>query len=171
MDDNDLAKAAAKGDRGAFEALVRAHYDALYRSLIAYLRDPDQAADVLHDVLTQLPRKLKSFEGRSSLKTWLHAACINRAKDALRSVQLRREREGQFAQVATLTADVEWSSSPTLDALHRLDEPFHSTAFLVAICGATAKEAATILDCSPGTVHWRMSEVRTQLQTLIGDVA
>ena len=47
-----------------------------------------------------------------------------------------------------------------------LDDDLRAAVILVYWEGYTQKEAATILQCKPGTVGWRLHEARKQLSSL-----
>ena len=79
-DDADarLLRAHARGDPHAFDDLL-----ARYRSRVLHLVQCRVGAsslwveDIAQDVFVQVHRKAATFQGRSSLKTWLYAVAIN----------------------------------------------------------------------------------------------
>jgi len=67
----ELATAIAAGDEAAFERLHAEYRDRVYAFALKRLRDAAEADDVCQDVFVQVLRCIGSFEGRSSLLTWL----------------------------------------------------------------------------------------------------
>src|SRR5258708_12015119 len=68
---SELVKQAAAGDQYAFEALTQRYQGLLLRYINSYLRDYDQAHDVLQQVLLQLYLCLPTPTASESLKPWL----------------------------------------------------------------------------------------------------
>ncbi|HYY61838.1 MAG TPA: sigma factor, partial [Burkholderiales bacterium] len=61
----ELAALAARGDSGAFEALMRRHNRMLFRTARAILRDDAEAEDALQEAYLQAYRSLASFRGEA----------------------------------------------------------------------------------------------------------
>ena len=68
----------------AFEAIAREFSAPLRRHLEHQVGNSATAADLLQETLLRASRKLDSFEGRASLKTWLYAIAGNVVADYLR---------------------------------------------------------------------------------------
>ena len=75
----DLVRRAKKGDRAAFEDLVRMYYRQIHRWAMGITRDPDDADDVVQEVLVRLERRIKTFAGKSRFSTWLFQVTRNTA--------------------------------------------------------------------------------------------
>ena len=70
------------GDEEAFAALIRQHHQVMVRLARPYVPSQSVAEDVVQETWLAVFRGLPSFEGRSSLKTWLYAILLNRARTA-----------------------------------------------------------------------------------------
>jgi RNA polymerase sigma-70 factor (ECF subfamily) len=70
------------GDEEAFACLVDRHHAAMVRFARGYVRTPAVAEEVAQDAWLGLLRGLDTFEGRSSLRTWLFRIVANRAISA-----------------------------------------------------------------------------------------
>ncbi|MCU0646371.1 MAG: RNA polymerase sigma factor [Gemmatimonadaceae bacterium] len=66
------ARAAASGDRRAFERLYRAHVDRVFSLCARMLADRTLAEEVTQDVFVRVWEKLPGFRGESALSTWIH---------------------------------------------------------------------------------------------------
>ena len=111
----DLATIAAllRGEDAAFTALVRLHQPAFLRLARAWVRDASAASEVVQEAWLTALESLRSFEGRSSLRTWLYGIVLNVARTHARA---RRRMVPMSALVAEETED-----GPTVEP-----ERFHS---------------------------------------------
>ena len=107
-DERDLIAAARTGEVGAFETLVRRHYETLYRFAlgIAHGNEAD-AADLLQEALVKAFLNIGRFEGRSSFSSWLWRIIRNEYTDRIRrnhgeaqplDVEQRRPRRDRGAR-------------------------------------------------------------------------
>jgi RNA polymerase sigma-70 factor, ECF subfamily len=78
--DLDLVRGMRGGDAPAFAQLVDRYHGPLLRLAQAFLRDRAAAEEVVQDTWVGVLEGLPSFEGRSSLKTWLFRILSNRAR-------------------------------------------------------------------------------------------
>ena len=81
----DLLSRARSGDRDAFAQLVAPFRTELYLLCYRMLGSLQDAEDTLQEVLLAAWLGLEGFEGRSSIRTWLHRIATNRCLNALRS--------------------------------------------------------------------------------------
>lgn len=168
--DEDLAQAAATGDRAAYAALVERHYDRLFAFAIRLTGARELAEDLTQDILMELPRKLGSFRGSAKFTTWLYRVAVNAAHDQRRRAATRQKAaEGwgdwevaRLAEVSEDKAARDWLSI----AMTALPDDLRETAILLLGEDLTQAEAADVLGISPGTVAWRMSEVKKTLRAL-----
>src|SRR5471030_1449101 len=61
-----------RGDRGAFNDLVRRHQQRAYHYAYRLTKSADEAADVVAEAFVRVFRSLESFKGESSFTTWLY---------------------------------------------------------------------------------------------------
>jgi len=72
------------GDKAACAQCVDEHADGLYRIALRMMRNEAEAEDVVQEALLSAFRAIQSFDGRSSLKTWLYRIAYNAALMRLR---------------------------------------------------------------------------------------
>src|SRR2546429_5863499 len=82
--DQMLIERIADGDPLAMRTLFARHQVPLYRWLLRLVRDEALAEDLLSDVFLDVWRQAASFEGRSSVSTWLLAIARYKALSARR---------------------------------------------------------------------------------------
>ncbi|WP_036428055.1 MULTISPECIES: sigma-70 family RNA polymerase sigma factor [unclassified Mycobacterium] len=102
-DEDALVAALKRGDESAFAELVDRHTPALLRVAQGYVPSREIAEDVVQDTWIALLKGIGSFEGRSSLRTWLFAILINIAKN--RGVRERRNADLAVAAFTGGTVD------------------------------------------------------------------
>lgn len=168
--DNELAAQANAGNGAAFSTLLERHYDLIYRLAYRMLSNRQDAEDLAQDICVALPKKLKSFRGKSKLTTWLYQVTMNSARDFLRRRLTIARIHTEFIDVDALQKaadkqrqkDVEWAYS----AINTLPDDLRETAMLVVAEGLNHAEAASILEIKEATVSWRMMKLRDHLKAL-----
>jgi RNA polymerase sigma-70 factor (ECF subfamily) len=78
-DEHDLIRRLRAGDEDAFAVVVERHHASMVRVARGYVRTRAVAEEVAQDAWLGLLRGLDTFEGRSSLRTWLFRIVVNRA--------------------------------------------------------------------------------------------
>jgi RNA polymerase sigma-70 factor (ECF subfamily) len=79
--ENTLLAGLRKGDKRAFDELVKKNHGALIRMAMRYVADRDTAEEVVQDTWIAVIDGISRFEGRSSLESWMFAILIHKAKD------------------------------------------------------------------------------------------
>jgi len=168
--DDRLVIAATTGDRAAFEALLRRHYDRIHGLAWRLTGSRADADDIAQDVCCALVEKIASFRGDAKFTTWLTGITFNACRDFRRR---RRSFGGMIEKLGVLAGladapdgrdayDAVWIKS----AIARLKPALRDAAVLVAGEQLTHAEAAAILGVSENTVAWRMHEVRRILSAV-----
>jgi RNA polymerase sigma-70 factor (TIGR02960 family) len=83
---------ARSGDDEAFRELTEPHRRELQRHCYRMVGSVQDAEDLVQEALLAAWRGLEAFEGRPSVRAWLHRIATNRCLDALRA-RSRRPRE------------------------------------------------------------------------------
>lgn len=79
-DDAALVTRLGVGDEEAFAVLVSRYHGSLIRFAMSFVSERSAAEEVVQETWLGVIRGLSSFEGRSSLKTWIFRILANRAK-------------------------------------------------------------------------------------------
>jgi RNA polymerase sigma-70 factor (ECF subfamily) len=82
--DEALAREAARGDRGAFELLVRRHAGPLLAFCRGIVRDGSEAEDRVQEAFVKAYRALSRFDPARPFASWLYKIAQNVCRDALR---------------------------------------------------------------------------------------
>lgn len=100
MTDADL-DALRRGDEAAFRALVRRHHPSLVQLARMYAYDSAVAEEIVQETWVAVLHGLDGFEGRSSLRTWIHRILLNIAK----RYASREHRSIPFSSVGGIDED------------------------------------------------------------------
>ncbi|MDL2717928.1 MAG: sigma-70 family RNA polymerase sigma factor [Acidobacteriota bacterium] len=168
------------GDVLGFEQIVR-YYSTMVFSLAARLVGPADAEDVVQETFLRAYHGLGKFRGESSLKTWLYAIALNRARarmgtlGRLRAVftQGRSREDDPFA---SLDDAADPAASPEENAvlkerrvrlraaIRALPEEFRAAVLLRDLEGLSYEEVADVLAVPIGTVRSRLARGRALLK-------
>jgi RNA polymerase sigma-70 factor (ECF subfamily) len=88
------------GDPADLPEVVRKHARELYGLAYSLMGNAADAEDVVQQAMVGALRGIASYEGRSSLKTWLYTIVINQASKTKRSMRLRRASPLEAGEIA-----------------------------------------------------------------------
>ena len=170
--DRSLIDRARNGDLDAFESIVRARMDAVYRLTSAILGNEADARDAAQETFVAAWRKLARLREPEKFEAWLQRVAVNAARQTHRARSRRRIREIPSSTVIAL-ADRAAAGAPPNDAAI-LDSalatlPVEQRAILVLhhLEGRPLAELATILDIPEGTAKSRLFTARRALAAAI----
>ena len=103
MDETALIAALRSGDERVFVDLVDRHTPAMLRVARGYVPSHQIAEVVVQETWIALVKGIATFEGRSSLRTWLFTVMINIAKT--RGIRERRDADAAVAAYTGGTVD------------------------------------------------------------------
>ncbi|HET8705264.1 MAG TPA: sigma-70 family RNA polymerase sigma factor, partial [Pseudomonadales bacterium] len=81
--DQQLVERVQKGDKRAFDLLVKKYQHRVIALVGRFVRDRDEALDVTQDAFIKAYRALHNFRGDSAFYTWIYRIAINTAKNYL----------------------------------------------------------------------------------------
>lgn len=169
-EDHRLALDAAAGDRAAFARLVERHYDRIHALAWKFAGGPPDSEDLAHDVCAALGAKIRSYRGDARFTTWLYQVVLNAARDRGRRAVTQAKAVASFAEAEPLAradaADDAARASWLRAAIAGLKDDLRETAVLVLDEGLSHDAAAEVLDIAPGTVSWRLAEIKKALKLL-----
>ena len=147
LTDAELLDAHVAGDQDAFSALVRRHYDYLWRLAIRTSFNRDDAAEALQEALVSAYRRADTFRHACPVQGWLYRIVVNACLDKMRSQRLRTHSQ----------------LTPALHEQVSLRDHFHQDPAYAIIVA----EASHLLNVPPGTVKSRCSRGRAKLSVLL----
>lgn len=173
--DRDLLAATATGDRTAFETLYRTHYPRLLGFATRVSGRPDLGEEAVNDTMMTVWRRAGSFEGRSSVSTWMFGIAYRIAARARGRMATRGARTAELddempAEVTgTQQVEAAFERKAVLAALATLPDEQRVTAELAYYHGYTMAEIAEITDTPEGTVKTRLFHARAKLRKALAE--
>jgi len=174
IDELELIRAAAEGDRRAFDDLVRIKRERIVRTALQITGDMDDALDVAQGVLLKLWQGLDRFDPRRRFDTWVYRITVNAAIDMLRSRGPKGVLQPLPLDPGDLGAGSEAVAESALD-LDRLQKAFarlaaglapkQRAAFVLReIEGLDTAEVARIMGVTESTVRNHLMQARRILR-------
>jgi RNA polymerase sigma-70 factor (ECF subfamily) len=154
-----------------FASLYDAHFAFVWR-LAANSRVPSSYLDdVVQETFLVIHRKLPSFEGRSSLRTWIASITRNTALEFMRRKRhklLGTEVDPDSSASASLNPAEQLDAVTAAQLLDRfldeLPEEQRDVFILAEVEQMTANEIGAVLDVNPNTVRTRLAAARKSVQ-------
>ncbi|HKY61845.1 MAG TPA: sigma-70 family RNA polymerase sigma factor [bacterium] len=84
-DEAGFVEALARREEWAFREFLNVYSDKLYRLAFRFLRQGEEAQDVLQEVVKKVLEKIESFRGEAKFSTWIYRVTVNEALMRLRS--------------------------------------------------------------------------------------
>jgi len=104
---DNLIERLRAGDEEAFRSVVRQLHRSLVAVALGFVRNSATAEEVTQDTWLAVVEGLSAFEGRSSLKNWIFAILVNKARS-------RAVRDGRMIAVADFEREAE-GDEPVVD--------------------------------------------------------
>ena len=126
IDDTLLVREAQRGNRAAFEELVR-HYDQAVLRLAMHLTGSEhEAQDIYQDAFLKAYKSVGNFRFECSFYTWIYRIVTNLCLDHLRKKQVRKEdapvavdAQGEAYDVLAQVPDGRAGANPERDLMRR----------------------------------------------------
>jgi RNA polymerase sigma-70 factor (ECF subfamily) len=179
VEDAALVARARDGDHAAFAALVERHQAAVHRAALAAVGSPADAEDVAQEAFLLAFRRLGSFRGEASFKTWLLTITWNQAMNHRRhsgrwwrrfaSVDGDAKEQVEAMTFAPAGTPEELASAGQLRcdirrAIAALPLKLRDAILLAQTGEYSYEEIGAMLNAPIGTIKWRVSEARRHVR-------
>jgi RNA polymerase sigma-70 factor (ECF subfamily) len=186
--DQDLVERVQKGDKRAFDLLVRKYQHKVVGVISRYISDWSECQDVAQETFIRAYRAIQSFRGDSQFYTWVYKIATNTAKNHLVSqgrrpptddvsiddaVQLdggARLKDRATPEHELLRQEIEQT---VFAAVEELPEDLKTAITLREVDGLSYEEIAETMNCPIGTVRSRIFRARDaidqKLRPLLSD--
>jgi RNA polymerase sigma-70 factor (ECF subfamily) len=139
----------------------------VHRRALAILGDEEDARDCTQQVFERLAERLRTFEGRSAIQTWIYVVATREALQIRRARSSRLTREDRWARDAApsshpAAADRAEARQLLAQLEDRLEPPLLEVAVLYFFDGLEQAEIGQLLGVSRRTVIRRLNTVRQE---------
>ncbi len=177
-----LVQRVQKGEKGAFDLLVRKYQHKVISLVGRFVRTPEEAEDVAQEAFVKAYRALANFRGDSAFYTWLYRIAVNTAKNHLvaqgRQVSIVDAETEDAEQFASADGLREYDTPEGLllskelaehidTALTALPEDLRTAVTLREFEGLSYDEIALVMECPVGTVRSRIFRAREAIAKVL----
>lgn len=184
-DETELIRGLKSGSDQSFEFIVREYGGYLMTIARRYLQSEADVQDCVQESFIQVFRGVKTFEGRSTLKSWLHRIVINVALSKIRAQGRRREqlvddsaslfhkdgsrivRESEMSNSSELEAISKETISNVREKIGELPELPRNLLMLRDVEGYSTAEVEQMLGISNSAVKTGLHRARRALKQSI----
>lgn len=182
LDDENLAQLIAVRDTQAVRLVTTRNNQRMFRTAWSILKHRAEAEDAVQSAYLRAFAAIKSFEGRSSLSTWLTRIVINESLGRQRAAKRHRAQfdgssvtdlddyreklmRGSMSGISPETELARAQVRRLLEeAISALPTTFRTVFILREVEGLTVEATAEALDLNPATVKTRHLRARRRLQ-------
>ena len=176
--DSDLVLRAQRGDRDAFEELVRKHADRLFVVVNRFLGDRQEAEEVTQEAFIRAWRGIGRFKRDARFFTWLYRIGINEAHrraarrpppglvSSLEQRSVEPPDRNEAPQTRVEHADLRQALER---AIRALDPAYRAPLILRDVEGFSTAEAAAIMGLGEAAFKSRLHRARLAVREAVGD--
>ena len=172
--DLSLVQRAQKGDKTAFDLLVRKYQHRIAAVVSRFVRDYAECQDVVQESFIKAYKSLPGFRGESQFYTWMYRIAVNTAKNHLASQKRRPTGSVDLADAEHLEGGIYMQDNDTPEhellreelaqvvskALAQLPEEIRQAITLREMEGLSYEEIAEVMNSPVGTVRSRIFRAR-----------
>lgn len=174
MDETTLVRHAANGDAAAWEPLILAHQEAVFRLCYLLLGDPDDAQDAAQETFLRAWHHLRRFDPTRPLRPWLLSIASNLASNRRRSAGryvaalMRAFRNEPAASTGIEEKSVQQTEANDLwKAVQNLSMSDQQIVYLRYFLELSVAETAQVLGVAEGTIKSRLNRALERLRKVI----
>jgi RNA polymerase sigma-70 factor (ECF subfamily) len=178
-------------DEHALAELSSLYGHKIFQLALRYMRNHEDAEEVVQDVLLKVFRKIEMFRGDSALSSWIYRITFNTAMSRLRRTKAARLAETTDVEIGTMPSDegastidpADWSQMADeailrqemrerlVAAVGDLPEIYREPVILRDIKGLSTEEASIQLRVKDQTLKSRLHRGRAILRDRLADFA
>jgi RNA polymerase sigma-70 factor (ECF subfamily) len=191
-DEQALLRRLQAGEERALAELAGAYGSKIFQLAFRYLKNKEDAEEIVQDVLYKVYRNVGTFRGDAALSSWIYRITFNSAMSRLRTAQYQRS-QAEDRQIVASDADdslnttpreaADWSSMAdegvlrsqlrrrVFRAILALPAIYRAPVMLRDIQGMSTEEASAMLRVKDQTLKSRLHRGRLILRKQLADFA
>jgi RNA polymerase sigma factor (sigma-70 family) len=181
LTDAELLTKCQKGDRNAWEEIVRQHHQRIYNLAYRFTARFDEAEDLAQEIFLKMYRMLHSYRPESgAFGAWITRVARNHLVDHYRKHRVERMKTDSLeVEHETIAVNPSRYANPAQElerqeqserihnALLRLSEDLREAVILRDLEELSYEEIAVILEAPLGTVKSRINRGRVELAKVL----
>jgi len=180
--DEILVAKCQKGDKQAFELLIKKYQRRIFHLIYRITQDPAVVESLAQDVFLKAYRSISSFRGSSRFYTWLYRIAVNTSLSYIKKESVGENREKRVdydLHASNLAVDSMRVEDPEellmrkeflrhlVGSLRRLPEDLRTAVVLREFTGLNYEEIAEVMEVPLGTVRSRIFRARSRLREML----
>lgn len=165
MDEIKLIRKAIQGDSDAFEQLLIEHSDRLYRTAYLYVRNREDALDVIQETAYKAFSSISKLRNEQYFLTWITKILINCA------YQVLKKRKYEIASENNIEIFPGVMTEERLDltvAIGKLPVKQQTSIILFYFYDMSLQDIAKTLEIPENTIKTYLSRGKKQLKKILG---
>lgn len=167
----DVVEQCKSNDRKAQLALYKQYCDGMFCVAMRFLKNTDDAEDVLQESFIKAFQKIHQFKGDVTFGAWLKRIVINKSIDFLKT---KRQKIIQLDEnYMHLEVDDDWtieehiSLEEVKDAIDQLSERYKYVVMMFLVEGFDHDEISQVLNITGSACRTRLLRGKAQLKELL----
>ncbi|HOA97981.1 RNA polymerase sigma factor [Acetivibrio saccincola] len=166
MEEEIMVEAAKKGDKKAFEAIVKKYHNVLYYTALGIVGSGWEALDICQETFIKAFNSINSLKDKSKFRSWINRILVNKCNDYFR----KNKNEVCVDFIEETGGFIEEGSEESIDLLRALSSLKENSRVVLTLRyfqDLSLKEIAAILDIPEGTVKSRLSNGLEEMRKLM----
>lgn len=167
----DVVEQCKANDRQAQMQLYKQYCDGMFCVAMRYVKNGDDAEDVVQESFIKAFQKLHQFKGEVTFGAWLKRIVINKSLDFLKSKKNRLveldENYLYLAEDEDWTVDDEITIEEVKNAIEQLPERYKYVVMMFLIEGYDHREISQVLKLTETTSRTRLLRGKSYLKEIL----
>ncbi len=147
-----------------FACAVRDHKDTVFRVAFGYMKNRDDADDIMQNVFLKLFKSDTAFENPEHLRSWLIRVTANECKSIFRAPWRKTENIEDYAEQLAMPTP---KHTELLSTVMGMPEKYRVIIYLFYYEEYSTEEIAGLLGIPPATVRTRLARGRKRLKNIL----
>ncbi|SEQ38209.1 RNA polymerase, sigma subunit, SigV [Virgibacillus subterraneus] len=170
MENLDLVDKAINGDGQAFETLVKNESEKLYKTAFLYVRNKEDALDVLQETIYKAFVSIKQVKQPQYFHSWLTKILIRTAYDIISKRKKVVLDENIINNMPNEPSTNIEDKLDTLNAITRLNKEYQTVIILFYYHDLTVYQISETMEKPENTIKTYLRRAKIELKKIIGGV-
>lgn len=159
----------------AIERIMNKYGNDIKRVIFTYVKNQADTDDIAQEVFVTVYKRLDSFQGKSSLRSWLYSVAINKSKDYLRSWHIRNRNllqriKKEEKTTSSLRESLEYTliknaeNKKLIKQIMDLPIKYREVIILFYFNDFSTREISDMLKVKDATIRTRLRRARARLK-------